>query len=67
MDATKNRKRADTLKAARYANLTSSNLTYNVKADEDAGANMSEQQQKLLIVGAGNEIKDIPNFETFAM
>jgi putative transposase len=69
MDATKNRKRADALKAARYANLTSSNLSYIDRRDEDSGDSTPIDHQKLMIAEKSNEIKikDIPSFDTFAM
>ena len=66
-DATSNRKRADALRAARYADLTSSKLTY---VEQTGQGDVDESPKPSLVLPNQTldiQVKDIPDFETFAM
>lgn len=68
LDATCNRKRADALKAARYADLTSSKLTYVEQTEPKSIADAIAAEPKIFIPQSLNvQPKDIPVFESFLM
>ena len=69
LNATSHRKRADALKAARYADLTSSKLTYKEHSDYSSDPLQSDEHSKLYIPRASKEVsaKDIPDFDSFSM
>jgi putative transposase len=72
LDATSNRKRADALKAARYADLTSSKLTYVEQQDPEEKPQsepliLSSEPKLYLPQALDVQVKDIPVFESFLM
>jgi putative transposase len=69
LNATSHRKRADALKAARYADLTSSKLTYQDHSDSTPEPIQPNDQSKLFVPISSAEIhvKEIPDFESFSM
>jgi putative transposase len=68
LDVTSNRKRADALKAARYADLTSSKLTYVEQSEPKSIADAISAEPKIFIPQSLDvQVKDIPVFESFLM
>ena len=69
LNATSHRKRADALKAARYADLTSSKLTYQEHSDSTPGSIEPNVQNMLVTPTTSNEVfvKEVPNFDAFSM
>lgn len=67
MDATSTRKRADALKAGRYADFTSSRVVEPKPVSVDALPVTVAASRLQLPLSALPEIKEIPNFDTFSI